>query len=171
VLNITLPNSGVWRNHPHHDFSPFISGLSVPILPSFVSSLRLPSLSSQAPRINNQAHYHQPQMVRLPASMVRLATTCYQGRLTYHLPPCQSLDKTSLHIAVWDRHTSIPTLHLPYTQLSETDVLLFPLHTFFTYSCLRQTHFYSHSTVPLFITCTSLLSDICAPLQCHENTY
>jgi hypothetical protein len=80
-------------------------------------------------------------------------------------------------------------MRLLYIQLSETDMLLFPLHNFFTYSCLRQTHFYSHSTPSLLNSClrqtrflfslhifsihscTSLLSNICFPLLCHENTY
>jgi hypothetical protein len=82
---------------------------------------------------------HQPQgsgspasEIRLPASTVRLITTCHQDRLTRHLPPCQSPYETSLHTAVRDRHASILTAQLLYIQLSETDMLLSPLHAFFT---------------------------------------
>jgi hypothetical protein len=85
-------------------------------------------------------------------------------------------------------HVSLQ-MRLLYIQLSETDTLLFSPHTFFTCSCLRQTRPYSRSTPSLLNSClrqthflfslhiisihscTSLLSDICAPLLCHENTY
>jgi hypothetical protein len=49
-------------------------------------------------------------------------------------------------------HVSLCT-RLLYIQLSETDTLLFSLHTFSTYSCLRQTCFYSHSTPSLLNSC------------------
>jgi hypothetical protein len=44
-------------------------------------------------------------------------------------------------------------MRLLYIQLSETDTLLFSLHNFSTYSCLRQTRFYSHSTPSLLSNC------------------
>jgi hypothetical protein len=54
-----------------------------------------------------QPQSHQPQgsgspasEIRLPASAVRLNTTCHQDRLVHHLPPCQSPYETSLHTAV-----------------------------------------------------------------------
>jgi hypothetical protein len=75
-----------------------------------------PSLSSQAPRLNSQTHYPQPQWSgpSPPATRTGSFTTCHHD----------SLRIPSLHTAVWDRHTSIPTPHLFYIQLSETDTLL-----------------------------------------------
>jgi hypothetical protein len=89
-----------------------------------------------------QPQSHQPQKSGSPASEIRLpasmqaTTTCHRGQA--HSPACH--------------HVSLHT-RLLYIQLSETDTLLFPLHNFFTYSCLRQTRFYSHSTPSLLNSC------------------
>jgi hypothetical protein len=138
---------------------------SLPLFPASeppASEIRLTSLKGQAHQPQRSGSQPQGSGSLPPATKTGSLTTCH-------------------HVSLLIRLLSI--------QLSETDMLLFSLHTFSTHSslrqthfhshstpslhtdCLRQTHFYSHSTVPLFITCTSLLSDICAPLQCHENTY
>jgi hypothetical protein len=92
------------------------------------SKVRLTSLRDQAPSLNSQAHHHLPpeQAHSPPATRTGSLTTCH--------------------------HVSL-RMRLLYIQLSETDTLLFSLHTFFAYSCLRQTRFYSHSTPSLLNSC------------------
>jgi hypothetical protein len=133
-----------------------------------------------------QPQSHQPQRSGSPASKVRLTSLRDQApslnsQAHHHLPPKQPHSPPATCVSL--------RMRLLYIQLSETDTLLFSLHTFFIYSCLRQTCFYSHSTPSLLNSClrqtcflfslhifsihscTSLLSNIHAPLQCHENTY
>jgi hypothetical protein len=139
--------------------------ICLPLFPaskSPASEVRLTSLRGQAHQPQRSGSQPQQSGSPPPATKTGSLTTCHH---------------VSLHV------------RLLYIQLSETDMLLFPLHTFFTYSCLRQTCSYSHSTLSLLNSClrqmrflfslhifsihscTSLLSNIWAPLQCHENTY
>jgi hypothetical protein len=130
-------------------------------LPLFPAS-KSPASEVRLTSLRDQAHQPQQSGSPPPATKTGSPTTCH---------------RVSLH------------MRLLYIQLSETDMLLFSPHNFFTYSCLRQTRFYSHSTPSLlnsclrktrFLfslhifsihTCTSLLSDIRTPLLCHENSY
>jgi hypothetical protein len=117
---------GTVTKPPTPRFFPIFSGHFDTHLSSFVSSLKVTSLRGQAHQPQRSGSQPQQSGSPPPATKTGLLTTCHH---------------VSLHI------------RLLYIQLSETDTLLFSLHTFFTYSCLRQTRFYSHSTPSLLSSC------------------